>query len=131
MVFSEKNMNDKNFKKILVVDDDPYFLRMLKDFLQMQNFDVEIAEDGKVGFNKAMTGDYDIVTMDIQMPLLNGVDSLRSIQIVNPDQKIFVISGFITTELENEIRDTGVETIITKPINLTNFLNQIKEELEI
>ena len=124
-------MNDNKTKKILVVDDDPFFLRMLKDFLLMQEFNVEVAEDGKVGFNKAMTGEYDLVTMDIQMPLLNGVDSLRSIQIVNPDQKIFVISGFLTPELEEEIRNTGIDTVITKPINLTNFLTLLKEELEI
>ena len=121
---------DEQKKKILVVDDDQFFLKLIRDVLTHHGYEVEIAEDGKKGFSMAITGDYDLITLDLRMPELNGIESLRSIKTVNPEQKIIVISGFISDDIREELQFEQIDAILTKPINLSDFFETVKAAME-
>jgi DNA-binding response OmpR family regulator len=103
----------------------------MKDFFARQNLHVETACDGKVGFSMALTGDYDLITLDLRMPMLNGVESMRSIKTVNPDQEIIIISGYLNDDIRAELATAGINTILTKPVNLAELLKIVKEKLNI
>lgn len=117
-------MTDK--KKILVVDDEQAFRRLIFDLLSNKNYDVETADNGREGFQKAMTGIYDTITMDIKMPGLNGVEAIRSIKIVNPNQRIIVITGYANDTVIEESLQAGAEVVLPKPFDVKVLLEKIE-----
>ena len=59
---------------ILVIEDNELNLKLMKDILVSQGYNVETAEDGKAGLDKAENNDYDLILLDIQMPVFSGYD---------------------------------------------------------
>ena len=111
-------------KKVLVVDDEPAFRRLIVDLLK-KDFDVDTAESGRQGFQKAMTGVYDLITMDIKMPGLDGVEAIRSIKIVNPNQRILVITAYADDAVTEDALGSGAEEVISKPFDIKVLLEKI------
>lgn len=67
--------------RILLADDDIELCEMLKEYLDVEGFQVGMAHDGQSALNQARTGDYDLVVLDVMMPQLNGFDVLRQLRI--------------------------------------------------
>lgn len=65
---------------VLLVDDDDELVGMLKDYLELEGFSVATASDGESGVAAALAGDFAIVVLDMMMPRLNGLESLRRIR---------------------------------------------------
>lgn len=66
--------------QILLVDDDIELCEMLVEYLSLEGFIVDTAHDGEIGAQKASSGDYDVVLLDVMLPSLNGFDVLRRIR---------------------------------------------------
>ncbi|MDA8109063.1 MAG: response regulator transcription factor [Betaproteobacteria bacterium] len=66
--------------RILLADDDVELCRMLQEYLQAEGFSVDTAHDGETALAKAMTGDFDLVVLDVMMPRKNGFDVLRELR---------------------------------------------------
>jgi two-component system OmpR family response regulator len=66
--------------KILLVDDDVELVNMIKEYLEQEGFDVTAAHDGEHGAAEALSGQYAIAVLDIMMPVMNGVETLRRIR---------------------------------------------------
>jgi two-component system response regulator CpxR len=66
--------------KVLLIDDDVELVEMLKEYLEQEKFEVNVAYDGEAGAAEALTGQYAIAVLDVMMPRLNGVDTLRRIR---------------------------------------------------
>ncbi len=66
--------------RILLADDDIELCEMLKEYLDVEGFQVGMAHDGQSALNQARTGDYDLVVLDVMMPQLNGFDVLRQLR---------------------------------------------------
>ena len=66
--------------KVLLIDDDVELVDMLKEYLEQEKFEVKVAYDGEAGAAEALTGQYAIAVLDVMMPRLNGVDTLRRIR---------------------------------------------------
>ena len=66
--------------KVLLIDDDVELVEMLKEYLEQEKFEVNVAHDGETGAAEALTGQYAIAVLDVMMPRLNGVDTLRRIR---------------------------------------------------
>ena len=66
--------------KILLIDDDVELTLMLKEFLTAENFDVTIANDGITGAQYSLSGRFDLAVLDVMMPKLNGIETLRLIR---------------------------------------------------
>lgn len=66
--------------KVLLIDDDVELVEMLKEYLEQEKFEVNVAHDGEAGAAEALTGQYAIAVLDVMMPRLNGVDTLRRIR---------------------------------------------------
>ncbi|MFL9925137.1 response regulator transcription factor [Herbaspirillum lusitanum] len=66
--------------KVLLIDDDVELVDMLKEYLEQEKFEVNVAYDGEAGAAEALTGKYAIAVLDVMMPRLNGVDTLRRIR---------------------------------------------------
>lgn len=66
--------------KVLLVDDDHELIDMLREYLEQEGFDVGIAHDGQNGVNEALSGQYQIVILDVMMPGMSGIEALARIR---------------------------------------------------
>ncbi len=69
-----------SFKKILVVDDNNINRKIAKNILEDQGYAVDLAKDGHVAVEKSLTGQFDLILMDLQMPLMNGIEAAKAIR---------------------------------------------------
>ncbi|MCR4901545.1 MAG: response regulator [Butyrivibrio sp.] len=103
---------------ILIVDDSRTSRRMLRDILERSGH-VIIGEavDGQEGYNEYVKLKPDIVTMDITMPVMDGIDSLKLIRKEDPNAKVVMITAAGQKEKMMEALKLGASEFITKPFN--------------
>lgn len=116
--------------KILVVDDERAIRNTLKDILEDEGHGVEVAENGKQGFEKAKEQQYDLIFSDIKMPEMDGMDLLSALREAEVESPIVMISGHGNIETAVESIKKGAFDFITKPIDLNRLLITTKNALE-
>lgn len=89
---------------VLLIDDDVELVEMLKEYLELESFDVQIAHDGATGAQMALRTLYDIVILDVMMPRLNGIEALKTIR-----QHSNVPIIMLTAKGDNTDRIVGLE----------------------
>jgi CheY-like chemotaxis protein len=100
----------------------------MKEYFEHLGWAVATAADGLEGFRAASRGHFDLITMDIKMPGVNGVDSLRSMHLVGEGARVVVISGFLTSEIGDLCRSAGASAVLEKPVELAK-LGRLANEL--
>ncbi len=115
-------------KRILIIEDDVELSEALADFFKDEGYFAECAQDSVKGEALIRDGGYDIILLDYKMPLQSGIDILKKLKADNIRKRIFIISGRPSTETSLKEEDVSdmVRGIITKPINLENLLETIK-----
>ncbi len=105
-------------KRVLIVDDASFMRIALKTVLEKNGFEViGEAENGVVGVKKYGELNPDIVTMDITMPEMNGVEALRMIRSIDSNAKIIMISAMGQENFVREAVMLGAKGFIVKPWN--------------
>ena len=79
--------------RILVIDDDAKLTRLLTEYLQPEGFRVESVTEGATGIERAISGKYEIVVLDVMLPGINGFEVLRRIRAAVESQKYAVRTG--------------------------------------
>ncbi len=114
--------------RILIVDDSITARNSLKQILLENNHTViGEAADGEEGFQKYLSLKPDIVTMDITMPVLNGIGSLKKIISSDPEARVIVISSLGQNARVLEALNLGAKHYITKPFEAENVLQALNE----
>ena len=112
--------------KILVIDDERSIRSTLKDILEYEKYEVDLAEDGQQGIELIRKNDYDIVLCDIKMPGMDGIEVLEKIQILAPDIPVVMISGHGNIDSAVESIKKGAFDYIEKPLDLNRLLITIR-----
>lgn len=112
--------------KILLIEDNELNLKLMKDILESQNFEVESARDGKDGLDKANANLYNLILLDLQMPIVSGYDFLEAFK---KDTPVVVVSACAMDEEVNKAKALGCSDFITKPIKINEFLTVVKSFL--
>ncbi len=116
--------------KILVIDDQKSIRNTLKDILEYESYEVEVAENGEEGveiFNKEK---FDLVLCDIKMPNMDGMEVLETITAKDPDIPVVMISGHGNIDTAVESIKKGAYDFIEKPLDLNRLLVTIKNAQE-
>ena len=106
---------------VLVVEDNPMNVLIIKQFLKKWDITYDIAQNGELAVEKVQKSNFDIVLMDLQMPVMDGYTAAKRIRKLKDDkyQKLPIIA--VTASAFNEIRsrviDSGMTDFVTKPIN--------------
>ena len=90
--------------RILVVEDEHKIANSIKKGLEQESYAVDVAYDGEYGFDLAATEDYDAIILDLSMPEMDGMETLKHLLSENPDLQIIVLTGFASIQ-------KGVEAI--------------------
>lgn len=114
-------------KKVLVVDDEEQILRIFAGLLEKHGHEVDVAENGRLGFRKATTKNYDLVIFDLRMPEWNGIDAIKGILMVKPQSKFLVVSGYIDNAVADELlKIQEVIAILEKPADLNEIVSIVE-----
>lgn len=115
---------------ILIVDDEPWVREVFRDFCNLTDaFKVEMAEGGAEAIDMARNGDYDLITLDLIMPEMSGLDALTEIKRAAPRVPVMIITGNATDKLVNRAGVLGACKVMYKPIQLDDFLNELSSAL--
>ncbi|MBN1622538.1 MAG: response regulator [Endomicrobiales bacterium] len=114
-------MNEKIKKLVLAVDDDPDMLWVLQDFIADFGFDVIAVNNGKDALEQTRNNKFDLIILDIAMPVMDGIETLREIKKVNPGQKVIMITAFRDEKMVSDSFKEGALDCIFKPFDLKNF----------
>jgi DNA-binding NtrC family response regulator len=115
---------------ILVIDDEKAIRDTLKEILEYEKFNVDLAEDGKKGLAMLQKDEYDAVLCDVKMPGIDGMELLDQAQGLVPDVPIIMISGHGTIELAIEATRKGAYDFISKPPDLNRLLITIRNAVD-
>lgn len=115
----------KKSQFVLIVDDDRDWAESVADLFQAYGYEVEIVRDGRQAVEKTRQGDFDMVFMDIHMPIMNGVDCCVEIRKSNPDAKIMMMSGVKRSSIDSAL-DAGALGLLEKPLGFERMLEVVE-----
>jgi DNA-binding NtrC family response regulator len=116
--------------KILVIDDERSIRNTLKDILEYEKYEVDLAEDGKMGLGMVKQTEYDIILCDIKMPGMDGIEVLEQMNILAPDSPVVMISGHGNIDTAVESIKKGAYDFIEKPLDLNRLLITIRNAMD-
>ncbi|MGE5291645.1 MAG: response regulator transcription factor [Micromonosporaceae bacterium] len=115
--------------RILVVDDEPRIREFIQRALTAAGFAVDFAATGADGLDLTVTGDYDLVILDLVMPDLDGRLVLERLMRVRPDQPVLVLSCLADVSSKVDCLDLGAQDYLTKPFSLAELLARVRARL--
>ncbi len=118
---------------VLIVDDDIGISETMKDIFEDFNIDVDVANDGYQAIELIGEKFYDLAFLDIKMPGIDGVETLKRVRNIRPFIKIVMMTAYSVEELIKEALDLGVDGILYKPFDIEkiiNFMNQTIKKLK-
>ncbi len=104
-------------KKILLVDDEPDFCDALRDFLRIRGFEVAIALSGEEALPAYMQEKPDMVLLDIKMPGMDGLETLREIKVLDQGANVIMVTAIKDDEFVKRAMVEGALDYITKPVD--------------
>ena len=121
--------------KILVIDDERAIRNTLKDILEFEGYTIDLAENGKVGLEKALATTYDLIYTDIKMPEMDGLEMLQAYrqtikELGAEEAPVVMISGHGTVETAVEALKNGAFDFIVKPLDLNRLLLTTKHAID-
>ena len=112
--------------KILIIDDERSIRNTLKEILETEDYEVEVAETGNEGLEKANLTEYDLVFSDVKMPGMDGIEFLEKAQMRCP---VIMISGHGNIETAVEAIKKGAWGFMEKPLDLNHLLQMTKNAI--
>lgn len=115
-------------KIILVVEDDPKGLKLVRDLLQVSGYTTLEATDGKQGVELAKARKPDLILMDVQMPVMDGLEATKILKAdpITRDIPIMALTSYAMKGDEEKILQAGCDGYITKPIDTRGFLEKVQ-----
>ncbi len=117
--------------RILYVEDDKNVQLPISKMLGMLGYEVKCADNGKLGIEKAESWKPDIILIDVDMPVMNGFEAIRTLRSKPGTSKIpiFVLSGYIDVKTRDWCKQVGVDRFLIKPLDIHRIDATIKEAL--
>jgi len=104
--------------KILVVDDEKDICGTLRDIFIGEGYEVDIANSGKEAIKKVKTRKPDLILLDVRMPGMNGVETLKAIRKIDKEVPVAMITAYEDVDLAQEALRLGAYDYIKKPFGI-------------
>jgi signal transduction histidine kinase/DNA-binding response OmpR family regulator len=111
--------------KILFADDDEFNRELGLRILGSAGCKVTVVCDGKEALQKIENEKYDIILLDVQMPVINGIQVARTLREKNLDVPIIAVTASVLKEIYDECKNAGINTVVSKPINANELITEV------
>lgn len=115
--------------RILLIDDDDKYLKVIKDLLTLENYQVDDVNDAVVALDKFKENHYDLVITDLIMDVIDGLQLVSLIKRINDATPIIILTGYVGDEKEIAAFDLNVDDYIAKPVSFEILLKRINARL--
>ena len=130
---SKATVIDKNAlaeKSILLVEDNPVNVMVAKRFLAKWKIIVDVAENGREAIEKTATCKYDLILMDLQMPIMDGYSASSELRKQGLKIPIIALTASVMLDVGDKVYSAGMNDYITKPFDPDDLYNKIKHHIE-
>lgn len=112
--------------KILIAEDEPQLSHVVKAALETANYQVDTASNGKEAVDAVKKSAYDVIILDIMMPVMDGIEALKEIRAIG--DKSYVIMLTAKAEIDDKVTglDAGADDYLTKPFSLKELLARLR-----
>jgi DNA-binding NtrC family response regulator len=111
---------------VLLVDDEAEFVEALAERLEARGLSVATAENGTAALARAKDKVFDAVLLDMAMPGLDGIDTLRGLLAINPDLQVILLTGRATLRQAVEAMKLGAMDLLEKPADIQTLVARIE-----
>jgi two-component system, OmpR family, response regulator len=111
---------------LLLVEDDERVRRFIVKGLETEGYSVTEAEDGRTGLAKALSGQHDVIVLDVMLPGLDGRDLCRQLRSARVNTPVLMLTAVCATEDKVEGLRVGADDYLTKPFDFDEFLARIE-----
>ena len=118
-------------ERLLVIEDETAIARILQLELEHEGYSVGRAEDGRKGLEMALSGEWDLVLLDVMLPGLNGIEVLRRIRSSGSQIPVVLLTARDTVPDKVSGFETGANDYITKPFAMEELLARVRNLLRI
>ena len=119
--------------KILIIDDEPHILLMLKKMMEQSGYETDLAANGNEGIERFRKSQADLVITDIIMPEKEGLETIREMRRIKPDLKIIAMSGGGKVSADNYLEIAkifGAARVIAKPFTKKEMVSAVRELMQ-
>ncbi len=116
-------------KKILVAEDSSVIQNLTKKILSLQNYEISAVKDGQKVIDKLESETFDLILMDIHMPVMDGMECAREIRKMknkNADVPIIAITGNANNYSLDDFKEAGINGYLPKPLNYDTLVETVK-----
>lgn len=107
--------------KILIVDDEPTITEFFHRMAAVRGYhDVETVDSAQAAVTSVLRSSFDLITLDVRMPGVSGLEIIAMVRNMNPHAVIAVISGYIPEEIPPEVMSC-IDVLLPKPVNVETF----------
>jgi len=116
--------------RVLVVDDEPDFLKLIKRRLEKRNVEVFVVPGGKEALDFLARTPADVVILDVRMPGMSGIDTLKEIRKRFPETEVIMLTGHGSVQSGIEGMSHGAYDYVLKPFSIDDLLERIRAASE-
>lgn len=106
------------YQRILYVEDNIVNQKLMSQFFKKYNVPYDIANNGQDAVEKFKTGEYDLIFMDLQMPVMDGYEATQEIRKIDESVLIFAMTAYTTKDVKEKCFEVGMNDYISKPVDL-------------
>ncbi len=112
-------------KRILLVDDEREFVKILSERLKFRGIEVDVAFSGEDALTAIKRQKVDAVVLDVRMPGIDGIETLREIKTIAPQTPVILLTGHASVEAAMEGMKFGASDYLIKPAELSDLLEKL------
>lgn len=116
--------------RLLVVEDTPTNQRVICQYLTMNGAAVEVANNGAEAIEKCTDSDFDLVVMDIRMPIMDGFEALAELRRRGSQMPVIALTADARPEYKKKCLQAGFDAFLSKPVTMSEVLRTVSELLE-
>ncbi len=121
-------------KKVLIAEDSSVIQTVTKKVLQFQNYDITMAKNGKQVLDKVEKESFDVILMDINMPVMDGMECSKQIRALADKKKssipIIAVTGNANNYSMDDFKNVGINDYLPKPLNFDALVSLVKKYTE-
>lgn len=120
---------DVDLMKILVAEDNPINQQILETMIRLKKWDCTVVSNGREAVEAARTQKFDLIFMDLNMPVLDGIEATKEIRNHDTKTPIIAVTAYSDTTYREKTRLVGMNGFIPKPFTRNDIYNAVSQSV--